>query len=935
MPRRQRRPQLNRECIVNCVINSVLKNKKLNVCSLNSQSICNKMDEFRITFKDSKATIIIVSETWCNSKVSDSFLKLPGYKLIRHDRKGKRGGGLAIYIKENIKFTVIEKSDRNCKTEYVLLEIYLSDIKLLLFALYNPPRSDCVPIIEEKLSQYYLNYDDVLLTGDLNIDYLQHHGRQTNLIYALFQSFGLTNLVSSATHFSNSSSSAIDYMVSSKIDKLLVFNQIDLIEFSRHDVLFCSLDYDIVPENHAPRVARNYSRFDGNLLISELQSLDWVDFFCSVNPNEILELFYSNLNFIHDRIFPEKIISSSQNNNLWFNQVIKTAMIDRDLSYRAWKISRSSNDLLLFKTLRNRVRNLVRSAKQSYLINYLDPKLPTRILWHRLGTVGICKDKQNRLFHNPDIVNSYFIDSVPNVQINQHVVHQQDFAVEFQFSLIDETQVTSAFQRIKSNAVGLDLLPLKFLKIVLPFVLPQITHLFNFIILTSIFPDKWKTAKVIPLMKKAGNDSLNNLRPISILPCLSKAFEILMKDQILEYENRNRWLSPFQSGYRNFHSTSTAILKVTHDISSHLDKKEFGMLVLLDFSKAFDSLHHKLLSQKLKNLYGFSGKSVMLLESYLANRSQIVCINDALSTPMILHHGVPQGSILGPVLFTFFINDISNCIKYSKFHMYADDIQLYNFSCKNESSLLMGQINTDLASILAWSKSNGMFLNASKSFTLPLCRGQLPEIGQIFLGQDIVKQVNQVQNLGFTFDIKMSWVAHVNAMCGKITAALRSLRPSFFLPISTKLMLFKSLILPFFNYGDIILLMMSQESKNLLRKTLNMCVRFIYGLNSGDHVSHLHSTLLGCPFDKYYEFRSNLFMYRLTKNCEPAYLYDHLCSSSRTQVNRFIPHINRTSFFNASFFVRGISIWNSLPYGLRNSRNFESFRRELKIFYNS
>ena len=181
----------------------------------------------------------------------------------------------------------------------------------------------------------------------------------------------------------------------------------------------------------------------------------------------------------------------------------------------------------------------------------------------------------------------------------------------------------------------------------------------------------------------------------------------------------------------------------------------------------------------------------------------------------------------------------------------------------------------------------------------------------------------------------MSWVAHVNAMCGKITAALRSLRPLFFLPISTKLMLFKSLILPFFNYGDIILLMMSQESKHLLRKTLNMCVRFIYGLNSGDHVSHLHSTLLGCPFDKYYEFRSNLFMYRLTKNCEPAYLYDHLCSSSRTQVNRFIPHINRTSFFNASFFVRGISIWNSLPYGLRNSRNFESFRRELKIFYNS
>ena len=129
--------------------------------------------------------------------------------------------------------------------------------------------------------------------------------------------------------------------------------------------------------------------------------------------------------------------------------------------------------------------------------------------------------------------------------------------------------------------------------------------------------------------------------------------------------------------------------------------------------------------------------------------------------------------------------------------------------------------------------------------------------------------------------------------------------------------------------------MMSQESKNQLKKTLNMCVRFVYNLGLRDHVSHLHFFLLGCPFEKYYEYRSNLFMYRLIKNCEPGYLFENLNSSSRGQANRFIPHINRTSLFNSTFFVRGVSVWNSLPVGLRNSRSFMVFRRDLKIFYNS
>ena len=564
-----------------------------------------------------------------------------------------------------------------------------------------------------------------------------------------------------------------------------------------------------------------------------------------------------------------------------------------------------------------------------------DPDLPTKQLWSRLDSIGVKKAKSCPTYHSPNTVNDFFVNNIPNLQVHSTQLRALCQNDSFSFQLVDEQKIWAAFSKIKSNACGLDGIPLKFLKIIFPFLSSYIVHLFNFIIVTGKFPKIWKVSKVFPLQKKPGNENLANLRPISILSCLSKAFEMLLKDQIVTFTNTNYLVSQFQSGYKTAHSTTTAILKVVHDISYELDQKKVGVLVLLDFSKAFDLLNHKLLCCKLKNSFGFTDRSVLLIESYLTNRSQLVCIDDKFSEPKFLLHGVPQGSILGPLLFSLFVNDITDCIKYSKFHMYADDLQVYHFSDRENLSLLSAQINDDLSRIYTWSKNNGMLLNASKSYALPLSLSNPPVISQLWIGNDTIQFVNEIKNLGFVFDTKLSWDNHVRYICGCIKNCLRKLRPAYFFRVTLKLKLFKSLILPYFNYGDIILSMMSESSKRDLRKTLNMCIRFVYNLKYDEPVSHLQVNLLGCPFKSYYDFRSNIFFFRLIKSQSPAYLFENLYLSNRPQEHRYLTPRNRTALFNRSFFVHGVSVWNSLPRVLKEARTLAVFRRELKIHYNS
>lgn len=506
----------------------------------------------------------------------------------------------------------------------------------------------------------------------------------------------------------------------------------------------------------------------------------------------------------------------------------------------------------------------------------------------------------------------------------------------FQFSPISDNDIIIAVNSIKSNAVGLDEIPLKFIKLLFPNICSILCHIFNLIISSSKFPQAWKSSKVIPIKKKERNVNLSNLRPISILCALSKVFERILKNQIQSHIERYNLMHQFQSGFRRGHSTTSAFLKVHDDIHSVIDKKGVAFLLLIDFSKAFDRVSHTKLLKKLSSQFSFARSAVSLIHSYLSKRTQAVFVNGTYSKQIPIMSGVPQGSILGPLLFSCFINDLPSVLKHCKIHMFADDVQLYLALEGVPMSVMSEFINSDLYHIYQWSNTNFLPVNASKTKVMYLSRNVNNSIlPSLFLGTETLDYIEKAPNLGFIIQNNLEWDSHINSQCSKVFAGLRLLRlSSSMLSTPAKLQLFKSLLLPHFMYGDVFLLNASARAIDRLRIALNCCVRYVYNLSRFSRVSHLQHTLIGCPFYEFIKLRSCLTLFKIINFRSPSYLFQKLTAfQSNRNRNFVIPRYNSSHYAN-TLFVRGVGFWDQLPNEIKNINSVGEFQRECVRWFN-
>jgi Reverse transcriptase (RNA-dependent DNA polymerase) len=242
-----------------------------------------------------------------------------------------------------------------------------------------------------------------------------------------------------------------------------------------------------------------------------------------------------------------------------------------------------------------------------------------------------------------------------------------------------------------------------------------------------------------------------------------------MARQMTEHINCNHLLSPYQSGFRCSHSTATAVLKVTEDIRQNLEEKQVTVLVLLDFSQAFDTVIRTLMTIKMSNSYAFDEDANKLLHSYLTDRSQFVRTDEGDSEVTATECGVPQGSVLGPLLYICYSNDVTNVIKFCSFHAYADDLQLYHTADVENIQRCYDEVNADLSRIAEWARKNGLKLNPKKSQDLLIHRlaGNHPQ-PHLVIDSDAVKVVQKVVDLGFVLNARLTPVDHISKVCQKI-----------------------------------------------------------------------------------------------------------------------------------------------------------------------
>ena len=284
-------------------------------------------------------------------------------------------------------------------------------------------------------------------------------------------------------------------------------------------------------------------------------------------------------------------------------------------------------------------------------------------------------------------------------------------------------------------------------------------HICNISISQGIFPEEMKTAKVVPLFKANDIKEYGNYRPVSILPQFSKILEKIINNRITKFIKVNDILAEEQYGFRDNCSTASALLDLVETISSSLDKGKHGIGAFIDLKKAFDTVNHEILLEKIKT-YGIRGKALDLLQSYLSNRKQYVVYNEKVSKYQTIKCGVPQGSILGPTLFLLYINDIKNISNLLKFIIFADDTNIYYSN--EDIKVVEKTMNEELIKLVSWFKANKLTLNVEKTNFIIFSKKRIRNRMSITIENKTIKEVNETKFLGVIVDKNLSWASHID-----------------------------------------------------------------------------------------------------------------------------------------------------------------------------
>ena len=501
-------------------------------------------------------------------------------------------------------------------------------------------------------------------------------------------------------------------------------------------------------------------------------------------------------------------------------------------------------------------------------------------------------------------------------------------AAEFsEFIPVSHLEVENYIRSLASNKAVYDQVPLKIFKVISSSLIKPLTHVINLSLSTGEVPSCCKVARVTPIFKSGDKDDPSNYRPISILPIISKCLEYFVSIQLKDYIESNDILCSQQYGFRENHSTTYLMLDIIDEIYNSKSNGQIPAIIFLDIKKAFDTVNHDILIEKL-NHYGISGTVILWFINYLSGRYQCTKMGNTVSSLLLILCGVPQGSLLGPILFTIYINDLQNACKLSLPFLFADDGALL-FKDISRKSYMNMQI--ELLIINKWLDANKLALNVEK--TEYMVFDQHPETEFILVNEDIlIYECKVTKYLGLMIDHKLSFGDHIDYVKNKVSKRINAMYKSKgILPLKYRKMFANALILPVFDYLDIIYCRANKGKLSDLDILYKKVAKIALDVPTQESSISVYKDMAWLPLHLRRQLHLSNYMFRIIKGNCPANLEDkfkYVSGGSRnaSNCNLYIPK----SKGHKEFSYLGAMCWNTLPHELRDIDDIKNFSNSLK-----
>lgn len=926
-----------------------------NIMSVNIRSISSvtKFNRFKALIAKlfTLPAIIAVQETWFNTNVCKIY-NIPGYKSI-HCCRSDGYGGTSLFVRDQLHFTV-EESKSEGFIEYIILKIQNVKVDwkpLTMISVYKSPKcspSNFLNFLETIIARHGRN--PCIFVGDANIDAIDINAFTD--VSNILQNCDFCNCHELITR--PKSHSCLDHVYSNLSKQMFIYSvECNLTD---HNLIYCSIDLN-VPLHDV--VQHEYTVCDYEKLKTNVRT-QFQTFMIFGNPTEDAQNFIKCIQKAVDNSTVTKFCNSNIKSKIapWINGNLHKLIAYKE---RLLKMRRKCPGNEIVKLQLKRISNIIKKSHKNSMNNYYannlsnfqsDPRKTWNFLNETLGRVVernvSLQDNNGSIIVNnkckAEEFNKKFLYAIQEIKDKiESLQHDNcNFFRTLRYCRNVFTLNCTSYNEIQREVSNLtvgkscdhDNISSKVIKLSSNYVIPYMVTIFNNMISTSTYPNVLKIHKIIPISKEKNATIIDQYRPISVLPVINNIFERIIHRQICNFFDENDILNNCQYGFRKGCGTEEAVINVQNFICRTLDEGFNGVAgIFFDLSKAFDMIDHKILIQKL-SFYGIHGNELALFKSYLQNRHQFVQIMNQKSKMAVIEHGVPQGSVLGPLLFLTYINDLFNMNFNGRLFMYADDLCLF-YPYKSET-VVKCYMERDSALIFEYMRINKLFINRKKTKVIRFKpHSRFNSDFHITVDGEIIHEVNTVKYLGLILQSNLAWSQHINHLKSKISPAI-GLMYKFKNKFDerTKFLIYQTLIQSHLNYLAIIYAHKKSSELKSLQRLQNKALKTVANLPITNSTYSLYNdafpTIL--PIHGIYKLQLLLYVYKSLHHIGHHTIQFNLNHNNTRNNQQLRVALCRTETTKQRVEYSGSREFNMLPQHIKQSNRLSSFKNILKQY---